>query len=315
MTWPPYNSVAGGENTGLARRLPHAQTSGNRHTPSAAPTPSAAVTAVPLTQPHAATGTRDDPPITVNVDHSLGARVQQQQTPTQQTSDQNAASFSTSGASSAQLHVRSHRHQGPMWWGPSAANPLSRSTPARNSHAGSTATTGSLVHAPALLQPAVTQGLGSSATPPRSPLLDRPSPPPAPPHAPPRAAHAPNLNTLSGVRLRAASSDTASNSSQTRARANSPIAVINRSLDPARSSAFPAYLPGSSTSFLASAARRPRPAARRAASPTLPAGRAAPPSLLARPTSRQALPSEQPGVRQETGTILCFLLDLLALCL
>lgn len=194
-----------------------------------------------------------------------------------------------------------------MWWGPPAANPLTRFTAATNSHAGSTATTsgsGSLAHVPAPLQPAVTQGLGSSATPPRSPLLGRPSPPP--PTAPPHAALALSFNSASSaVRFRAASSDTASSSSETRAAANSPRAVINRSVAPARSSAFSAYLPGFSPGFLVSAARRSRPAARRAASPMLPT----------RPTSGQAFSPEQAGVREETGTLLSFLMYLLALCL
>ena len=45
-TWPPWNFVAGEENTGLAQPLPHAQTFAN--TSSAASTPSAAVTALPV---------------------------------------------------------------------------------------------------------------------------------------------------------------------------------------------------------------------------------------------------------------------------
>lgn len=282
------SNVAGGGNAVLTQAPPHAQAFANRHTSSAAPTPSAAVTAVPVAQQHAATGTLGNP--LTAVDHHLGARHQQQQTPTHQT-DQDAAAYPASAGSSPQL--RSHRHQGPIWWRPSAAERLSRSITARNSHAGSTATVGagSPAQSPAPLQPVVTQSLRSSATPPRSPLISHPSPSPASP----RAAHAPDLNAASSaVRSRAASSDTSLSSSETRAAANSPRAIANRSVAPARRPATSAYLPGFPAGFLVSAAHRPTPAARRAASPTLPD----------RLTSRQASSSEQAAVHQATGALL-----------
>ena len=186
-----------------------------------------------------------------------------------------------------------HRHQGPILWGPSVADRLPRSIAARNNHAGSTGTVaaGSPAQAPAPLQPVVTQGLRSSATTPRSPLLGHPSPSPTPSHA----ARAPNSNAASSsVRSRAASNDTSFNSSEARAAAVSPRAFINRSVAPARSPVASAYVPGFSTGFLASAAHHLRPAARRAASPTLPD----------RPASRQASSPEEAAVRQVTGALL-----------
>ena len=294
-----HSIIAGGENFVLTQALPHAEDFAGRRTPPAASTSSAALTAVPVAQPHAAAGTLSNPPSAI--DHNAETKVLQQQTPAQQT-DENAAA---SAGSPPHLFMRSHRHQGPILWGPSAADRLSMSIAAIHSHAGSTGTVGagSLAQASAPLQPAITQGLRSSAAPPRSHLLGRSSLSPAPLCA----ARAYSSNAASStVMSRAASSDTSPKSSETRSAANSPRPIINRSVAAARSPATSAYLPGFSADFIASApTHRPRPATRRAASPTLPT------------ISRPALSPEQAGVPQETGALLSLYIDLwvLSVCL
>ena len=305
--WLLYSTVAGGKTTVSTQALQHSEAFANRRTLSAASTTSAAVTAVPEAGPHAAAGTLSNP--SSAIDHDVRANIQQQQTPAQQ-ADENADAYATSAGSSPQLLTRSHRHQGPILWRPSLADRLSRSISARNSHAGSTTATGagSPAQAPGPLQPAVTQGLRSTAAPPRSPLPGLPPPPPPP--APPRAAHAPNLHAASSaVRQRTASYVTSPDSSETRAAANSPRAFANHSVVTARSPATSAYLPGFSAGFLASAPHRPRPDIRRAASRT----------LRHRPTSRPALSPDQTGVPQETGTLLSLSLQsdmwVLSVCL
>lgn len=239
--------------------------------------PSASLTAVPVAPSHAATCTVGNHPLAGRHDH------QQQQPSGQQTSDSSAAAFPTSAGSSPQVHVHSYRRQGPISLGTPMRNPPLRSTAAINIRVGSSATAGAgnLAHAPAPLQPA--QGLRPSASPPRSPLSGRPSPSPAPPHA----AVAPNSNTGSSA-VRAASSNTSPNITETRAAANSPWSV-NHLVAAARARASSVLLPGFLASFLTSAAH----------------------SSDSEPLPDTAYP-EQAGTSQQTGILLSLLIDLLA---